>query len=295
MCILSYTSYNNCGCARVHATLPCHRAFNTSFRKCVLMKFMQYDEVEGDCPECKPAFDNKSGLKPRIKLNFKRESPRPQRAIMQAVQRQVQQQVQQQVQHQGTFDEIDQHHNQFRHFDRQTHASHKTQLFLNWLDDPQHPGPEGGDKPAHHAMTVSRKQQQQQRQPSAWHHNLDARGKISPSPPSTPPATMTQTFSVPVRLEYTLRARHHRLTASQREAMRPLGYGHIRRLSVISRRHHRQQQLSDATTSSGSDEYITTTRRHTLSASQRSALRRSGHGSVRRLSVVARRRRHQSN
>ncbi|KAG6365321.1 hypothetical protein INS49_006930 [Diaporthe citri] len=191
------------------------------------MSYMQKEEVEGDCPECKPAFDNKSGLKSRITLNFTRKTPRP---IMQEVHQLM-----------GTFAEIDQQHNQFRYLDPQARENHNCKLFLDWLDDPEHPGPQPGDLDEYDLAWL-REKRELMRASRAGHQ--DGMGRITPPPPPTPPTTMTQVISVCVRGEYTLRARHHVLTADQREAMRRLGHDNIRRLSVVDRRHHHHSDTS---------------------------------------------------
>lgn len=263
MCIMSYTIHGNCGCARIHATLPCPRASDDKLPKCDQMSYLSEEFVQEDCPECKPAFDNKSGLKPRIKLNFTPKTPRPERVIMQEVQ-----------QYKGTFDEIDQRHNQFRNMDWKQRENHKVEHFLEWLDDPEHPGPNKDDdftqdanaaaspgepsapkpptspssatKPNNTSTSSSssrskaRKQRKLMRARRArWEHN---QGRITPSPVPTPPATMTQTISASVRGEYTLKARHHVLSADQRAAMRSRGFENVRRISVISRHHHRSDE-----------------------------------------------------
>lgn len=267
------------------------------------MSYLSEDFVQEDCPECKPAFDNKSGLKPRIKLNFTPKTPRPARVIMQEVH-----------QYQGTFDEIDQRHNQFRNMDWKQRENHKVEHFLEWLDDPEHPGPNKDDdftqdanaaaspgepsapqpptspssatKPNNTPTSSSssrskgRKQRKLMRARRArWEHNL---GRITPSPVPTPPATMTQTISASVRGEYTLKARHHVLSADQRAAMRSRGYDHIHRLSFISRQHHRGNSNTTG------NEHALRTRHHVLSADQREALRSRGFENVRRISVVSR-------
>lgn len=271
MCELSYTSYRNCGCARVHATLPCPMAFFPCIPKCEPKNYIQREEVDGDCPECKPAFDNKSGLKPLITLNFTRNTPRP---IMQEVH---------QVQLKGTFAEIDQQHNQFRHLDHQARENHKAQLFLDWLDDPEHRGPrkDGVDE-----CDIAWCQEKREIARASRAGQEDHMGKITPSPPPTPSTTTTEVVSVSVRDEYTLKARHHVLTASQRRALCRRGHDNIRRLSVVSRHHHHSNDTS-------SDEYALEARRHTLSASQRAAMHRAGRGNIRKLSVVGPRRRPQ--
>ncbi|KAK7736893.1 hypothetical protein SLS63_003242 [Diaporthe eres] len=184
----------------------------------------------------------------------------------------------------GTFAEIDQQHNQFRHLDHQARQNHKAQLFLDWLDDPEHRGPrkDGLDECD---IAWCREKREKARASRAGQEDL--MGKITPSPPPTPSITTTEVVSVPVRDEYTLKARHHVLTASQRRALCRRGYNNIRRLSVVSRRHHHSNDTS-------SDEYTPTTRRHTLSASQRAAMHRAGRGNIRKLSVVGPRRRPQS-
>lgn len=285
MCQLSYTIYKNCGCACIHETLPCVRAFISTMPKCDHDEFVQGEEVEGDCPECKPAFDNKSGLKARITLNFKRKTP-PQRVIMQEAQK---------VQLKGTFAEIDQQHNQFRHLDWQGHDNHKYQLFLNWLNDPKHAGPRDGNLDEDDRAWCAEKRQIAYASRAGQEDHL---GKITPSPPPTPSTTTTQVISVQVRDEYTLRARNHVLTGSQRRVMRRLGYNNICRLSVVSRRHHHHSDdtsSDDASSDDTSSEYAPTVRLTTLSPSQRAVLRRAGHGNIRRLSVISRRLHHHSN
>lgn len=305
MCIMSYTIHGNCGCARIHATLPCPRASDDELPKCDQMSYLSEEFVQEDCPECKPAFDNKSGLKPRIKLNFTPKTPRPERVIMQEVQ-----------QYKGTFDEIDQRHNQFRNMNWQQRENHKVEHFLEWLDDPEHPGPNNNDDFTQDATATAassgepsapksptspssapksnntptsssssrskaRKQRKLMRARHArWEHN---QGRITPSPVPTPPATMTQTISASVRGEYTLKARHHVLSADQRAAMRSRGYDHIHRLSFISRQHHGR-----GNTNTTGDEHTLRTRHHVLSADQREALRSRGFENVRRISVVSR-------
>lgn len=268
MCIMSYTIHGNCGCARIHATLPCPRASDDGLPKCDQMSYLSEDFVQEDCPDCKPAFDNKSGLKPRVKLNFTPKTPRPERVIMQEVH---------QYQLKGTFDEIAQQHNQFRHMNGQERENHKVQLFLDWLDDPEHPGPNNDDdgftqledadaaaspgepsasksptssssapKPNNtpagspSSRSKARKQRKLMRARRArWERN---QGRITPSPLPTPPATMTQTITASVRGEYTLKARHNVLSADQREAMRSRGFDNVHRLSIVSRRHHRSAE-----------------------------------------------------
>lgn len=255
MCELSFT-YHGCRCLCYHATLPCPKAFDPSLPKCNPADYTRGEKVEGDCPECKPAFDNKSGRKPRIKLNFTRK---PEEA---------------------TMAKIDQQHNQFRHLDPQERYDHRSQLFLDWLDHPQHPG--DYDPPlGSHAMSTRRRQALRARRDNERH-------KITPSPPPTPPATMTQTTTARVRDEYILKARTHHLDAGQQEVFRRSGYGTIRRLSVISRKPITQD--SDTSQSNASHEYTLDARRHTLSASQRAALRGVGLGHLRRLSIVGPRR-----
>ncbi|KKY38641.1 hypothetical protein UCDDA912_g01334 [Diaporthe ampelina] len=293
MCKKSYTEHEGCGCARIHATLPCKKAFDPSLPKCNPRVLKMKDK--GDCLECKPAFDNKSGQKPRIKLNLKRKS--------------AQQEVDQD-QLKGTFAKIEQQHNQFRGFTRQERENHKTALFLDWIDNIEDPGPDTnpemddavatfpGPSPAPgppastspswkpevrattpSSRTISREQRRLLHARRA--REARQRGKITPSPLPTPPRTMTQVLSASFKDEYTLKARHHLLTADQRDAMRRSGFENICRLSVISRRHHQPRPMGDGSS--------LTTRRHTLSAGQRAALRRQGYGNVRRLSVVRRR------
>lgn len=257
------------------------------------------EEVEGDCPDCKPAFDNKTGRKPRIKLNFTPKSPCPPRVIMQEVH---------QNQLTGTFAEINQQHNQFGYLDRQARKMHKTEVFLDWLDNIDQPGPNNVDAvsckpspPQPQASASSSSSPKLKNTPPSsgpsspkqsrrlralrekWWSDL---GRISPPPLPTPPTTTTKTINKDVRGEYTLCSRENTLSADQRRAMRALGWEHIRRLTVVSRRHHRRR--SDP---SNSSEYTTEARRHTLSAGQRAALRRSGRGNVRRITVIGPRRR----
>lgn len=311
MCIMSYTIHGNCGCARIHATLPCPRATDDELPKCDQMSYLSEEWVQGDCPDCKPAFDNKSGLKPRIKLNFTPKTPQPERVIMQEIQ-----------QDKGTFDEINRRHNQFRHMNQQQRENHKVEHFLNWLDDLEHPDPNNDDDftqdataaanpgepcapqppnspssapkpnntPTSSSTTRSkaRKQRKLMRARRAhWEHN---QGRISPSPLPTPPVTVSQTISASVRGEYTLKAHQHILSADQRAAMRSRGYGHIHRLSFVSRQHHRNNNNNNTTTTT-SDEHTHTlrTRHHVLSAAQREAMRSRGFNNVRRISVVSRR------
>lgn len=295
MCELSYTFHKNCGCYRIHATLPCPDAFDPSLPKCDRDDYYREQKVKGDCPDCKLAFDNKSGRQPRVKLNFTPKTPRPSRAIMQEVY---------QNQLKGTFDEIDQEHNQFRYLNGEAREIHDTKVFLHWLDNTDQPGPDNDDaiadsssssgKPSTSpssaskpkdtpptSRSVSPKERKRLRAlRNKWARNM---GRIVPSPIPTPPATMTQTLHKKVRGEYTITARLHTFDADQREGMRRLGYDDIRRFSVISRRHHNK--------GSSSDEYILSRRRHTLNPSQLAALRRAGRGNIRRLTVVGPRRR----
>lgn len=273
MCEYPYTKHESCGCARIHATLPCEKAFDPSLPKCVRIVVKMTDD--GDCPECKPAFDNKSGKKPRITLNLRREPPKTKLNFNSRS-----------AQQEGTFAEIDQQHNQFRGFTRDERETHKAAMFLNWIDKIEDHSPDANPKNNEPAATnpSSRTISPQQRRLVRARRAREAcaRGKITPSPLPTPPGTITQVLSATCRDEYTLKARHHILTADQREAMRRNGFDNIRRLSVISRRHHHHQQpMGDGST--------LITRRHTLSASQRAALCRSGYSDVRRLSVVRRR------
>lgn len=306
---MSYTVHGNCGCARIHATLPCPRALDDELPNCDQMSYLSEEWVQEDCPDCKPAFDNKSGLKPRIKLNFTPKTPQPERVIMQEVQ-----------QYKGTFDEINWRYNQFRHMNQQQRENHKVQQFLNWLDDPEHPGPNNdddftqdandaaanpGEPSAQNSPTSSssapkqpnntptssssrskaRKQRKLMRARRArWEHN---QGRITPPPLPTPPVTVSQTISASVRGEYTLKAHQHILSADQRAAMRSRGYGHINRLSFVTRQHH-DRNINVATTS---DEHTHTlrTRHHVLSAAQREAMRSRGFANVHRINVVNRR------
>lgn len=268
MCELSYTSYKNCGCARVHATLPCVTAFNPSQPQCELMDYMQAEEVEGDCPECKPAFDNKSGLEPHNTLDFTTETLSPPRVIMQEVQ---------DVQLKGTLAEINRKHDQFRYLDEEEREDHKYQLFLDWLDDPDHAGPREDDLEECELAWCRVKREAARTGRAGCEDDM---GKITPPPPTTPSTTTPHAISADVRGEYTLKARHHVLTADQRGAMRRRGRGNIRRLTVVSRRRH------DNDTSS-SDQDAPAPYGRTLSKAQRARLRR---GYAVRLSAVGRRR-----
>ncbi|POS78287.1 hypothetical protein DHEL01_v203317 [Diaporthe helianthi] len=75
----------------------------------------------------------------------------------------------------------------------------------------------------------------------------------------------------------------HRLSASQRAALRKAGHKDLATISVVTNRR-------DGSSTDGTDEDPTAIRRRSvLNAEQRSALRRSGHGNVR--AIVTKRRR----
>lgn len=207
MCILSCTSYKGCGCARKHATLPCPRAFYKELLQCDPRSYELANEVEGDCPECKPAFDNKSGLEPLVTLNS--ESSRRQRNVMQEVH----------PEHPGP------------QFPTSTTSASASST----------PKPKK-DPPVYRPMSSNPRQMIRDRleRYRIQRYRRPQRGII------TPPATMERTLSVPVTDWYTITARHYILSADQREALRRSGRHNIRRLSVISRSPKRSSDTSSS-------------------------------------------------
>lgn len=261
MCIRSFTYYVGCGCARFHATLPCPKAFDPSLPKCRIRIFPDHKQVVGDCPECKPAFDNKS-LCPgpmRIILHFNRRTTRPKLLPAEA------------PTHQGTIAQIDQAHNHLRGATRLQRGKAKLINLLEWIDHPDQPDfrdrlPATEAQPAFtrpspidtalvnpHApgeYEINKNNSNNQvpvldtrelltRRVRARHHRRV--GRIYPKPEPMPQRIMPpRVVKARVGNDYTIKSRTWNLTASQHRIFRRKGIGPIRKLSVVSRRHHQR-------------------------------------------------------
>ncbi|KAI3399865.1 hypothetical protein diail_5376 [Diaporthe ilicicola] len=167
--------------------------------------------------------------------------------------------------HKGTLAQIEHEHNQFKSLSPEEREDAAATNFLRWIDHPDQPTESELRSLAHesnaafgrcpspspcpspsstpcHAANVHHQRQLNSARRARKAYQRDH--KMSPPPPPPPPLPAPERVTPPrvikarVRDQYTLTARNHTLSASQRSAFERQGYGAVSSLSVVSRRHH---------------------------------------------------------
>lgn len=280
MCVYSYTDHLGCGHRRIHVALPCPNAFDSSLPQCDPKDYLQEETVNTECPECKPAFDNKSPLEPQTSLL------RPQGRILQEVYPQTKIKLtfnrspifrekspspeveDDSHQFEGNLAQIDQQHNQFKSLDPYDLTAHRIQVPMDWLNDPEHAAPgreEDFTSPSHDLPPFV----------------MGTGVNVIPTEPWSPSEHNTDPI-VPRR-----RSRKHLpTTASEERRRRRYGF----KIALPSPPPTPSTTINKTRSFRIKNGRILTARQNTLSTSQRKAMARAGFKNVRSLLVKTRRR-----